>query len=323
MARRVLVTGGSGRFGGVVVRELLSQPLVERVVNLDLRPSQAKDPRLRHHMADIRSEYLLRAILEEERIDTVFHFACATGEPRDQVLARETNVGGTLCVLEACDKSPGVRKLIVASSASAYGARWRNPEFLSENDPLRASTLREGIDKRLMEEELQKSLPAVRTLLQVSILRLCTILGPAQSSASLIRSFCALPAAPSVALRPGGLQFLAESEAAGVMIRIMESPEARGVFNVAPDDYVTLPQLCRALGKRRVPVPYWTLWTALLLARCLSGRGGLTERAAGSLAYPLAMSNAKLKRTLGLKFPKSSLAAFLDLVRSQALVSTP
>src|SRR5262249_28860841 len=153
--------------------------------------------------------------------------------------------------------------------ASAYGARRSNPEFLREEDPLRASTLRYGIHKRMVEEELAKVLPGVRRSLQVVMLRICTIVGPTERSDGPVSIFCRMPVGVSVLFRKGALQFIHEADLMKVMLRVLEAADLRGIYNVGPDDYTTLRELCAALGKTRIPAPYSVLWLALFLLRRL------------------------------------------------------
>jgi UDP-glucose 4-epimerase len=316
MAKKVLVTGCSGYLGSVLVNALLDHPLVAKVVGLDLTAPKVSHPKFKHYAADIRDEFLLRSILGEEGIDVVYHLAFMMGEPRDEVIAREINVGGTLTVLEACSKTAGVSKLILSASASAYGARRGNPEFLKEEDPLRANTLRYGIHKRLVEEELAKSLPGARASLKVVVLRICTIVGTTERSDGPVKTFCELPAIVSVLFHKGGLQFITEADLMRVMLKSMEVSDFRGTYNVGSDDYTTLAELGARLGKPRVPVPYFLLWLGLFFFRRLNGKTQATEKVVSYLAYPVVVSNAKIKKALGITFTKGSLEAFLECART-------
>lgn len=316
MSKRVLVTGSSGYLGRVLVEALLKHPLVSRVVGVDLAPAGLADPKFKPRPADIRDEFLMRSILEEEAVDTIYHLAFVMGEPRDEIRARAVNVGGTLNVLEAANKSSTVKRLIISGSASAYGARADNPEFLREEDPLRADTLSYGIHKRMVEEELAKALPAVRKSLQTVILRICTIVGASPRGAGPVATFCRLPLGVSVLFRKGGLQFIGEDELMRVMLRVMEAADMRGAFNVAPDDRTTLAELCKAMGKPRLPAPYSALWLALYLLRRIGGKTDVTEKVVSYLAYPAVLSNAKIKKALGIRFQKGSLESFLQRAKT-------
>lgn len=311
----VLVTGSSGYLGRVLVNRLLTHPQAGRVIGLDAAPGSLSHPKFRHYNGDIRDEFYLRSILQEEKIDAIFHLAFIMGEPRDQALAAAVNVGGTLTVLEAASKTSAVKKLIISGSASAYGARSDNPEFIAEERALRASTLRYGVYKRQVEEHLAKALPDARKDLRVTMLRVCTIVGSSERGEGPVSTFCGLPCGVSILLRKGGLQFIHEDDLLDVMLRVMEAP-CQGVYNVAPDDYTTLAALCRALGKPRVPLPYWALWLAFFLARRLLGRADVTEKVVSYLAYPVVLSNQKIKRDLGVVFKKGSEEAFVECARA-------
>lgn len=315
--RAVLVTGCSGYLGGVLVRALLACPKVSRVIGIDIAPPRGiASPKFRFHPADVRDLFLLRALLEEERPDAVYHLAFAMGEPKDPVRAREINVGGTLTVLEACHKSHTVRRLILSASASAYGARRGNPEYLTEDDPLRADTLLYGVHKRQVEEEVARALPGVRRDLEVVLLRICTIVGKGERADGPVKTFCALPLAVSVLFHEGRLQFIGEDDLMAVMLKALEAPCLRGAYNVAPDDYTTIAEICRALEKPRVALPYFLLWTILYLLRRLGGRTDVTEKVVSYLAYPCVLSNAKVKKALSVRFSRGSLEAFVDCARA-------
>ncbi len=312
MPKRILITGSSGYLGRLLTRALEAHPLVERIAGVDIAAPPAAGPKFVHYQADIRDEFLLRSILEEEAIDTVFHLAFVTGEPRDEVRAREINVSGTLTVLDAANKSSAARRLIVAGSTWAYGARRGNPDRIKEDQPLRASTLRSGVHERVMEEEIGKSMPQVRRSLGVAILRLCAIARGSRRAEGPLAALLGGSRVYSVLFRRGALQFVSESDLLNVLVKAMEAADLSGAFNVAPDDCATLEELCRALGKPRLALPYPALWLWLFLARRLWPKSGLTERAVSYLAYPVVASNDKIKRALGVTFEKESLAAYLE-----------
>jgi UDP-glucose 4-epimerase len=124
--QRVLVTGGAGTIGSTLVDLLVDQGA--RVVVLDnfvrgrmanLAAALGRAP-VEVVDGDIRDRALLRRLMDG--VDVLFHQAairitqCAE-EPR---LALEVLVDGTFEVLQAAVEA-GVRKVVAASSASAYG----------------------------------------------------------------------------------------------------------------------------------------------------------------------------------------------------------
>jgi CDP-glucose 4,6-dehydratase len=85
---------------------------------------------------DVLDGELLARVMEENAIETVFHLAAQAivGEAnRSPLPTFETNIGGTMKVLEACRRA-GVERVTVASSDKAYGAHERLP--YTEDAPL-------------------------------------------------------------------------------------------------------------------------------------------------------------------------------------------
>jgi len=80
---------------------------------------------------------LLERILGEYEIDTVFHVAAqtiVTIANRNPLSTFEANIRGTWQLLEACRRSPLVKKVIIASSDKAYGRQEQLP--YTEESPL-------------------------------------------------------------------------------------------------------------------------------------------------------------------------------------------
>jgi nucleoside-diphosphate-sugar epimerase len=128
--KRIIVTGGSGKLGGWVLRELLDHG--HEVLNLDLR--SAADPRCRTLITDLTDAGQvygaigaftgideLQASLRPQPIDAVVHFAAIPRillVPDGEVF--RINTLSTYHVLEAATRL-GIRKLVYASSEAAYG----------------------------------------------------------------------------------------------------------------------------------------------------------------------------------------------------------
>ena len=132
--KRVLVTGGAGFIGSTLVDHLVSAGCDEILVvdnMLSGSPghlSQAlQSDRVRLIGADIRDRAAMACLVAG--IDTVFHqvtlrAAHCVSEPR---LAMEVMADATFDLLEQCVAS-GVRKVVLASSASVYGAVEEGPK---------------------------------------------------------------------------------------------------------------------------------------------------------------------------------------------------
>lgn len=138
----LLVTGGCGFIGSNLLRHLLRQPGVDRLVNLDcltyaghranVREVES-DPRYVFEQVDLRDLAGVRRVVSEHRIDRVLHLAAESHVDRSITGPADfvtTNVVGTFNLLEACraewgsrGADPGVeRRFLHVSTDEVYGS---------------------------------------------------------------------------------------------------------------------------------------------------------------------------------------------------------
>jgi UDP-glucose 4-epimerase len=112
--KRVLVTGGSGFFGGILKRRLLAEGCA--VVNVDLVADPDRHPNLTSIQGDIREKGLLAEIFARHAFTAVQH--CAAMLAHDTISADDlwtSNVDGTRNIALAC-RQAGVAKLVFIST---------------------------------------------------------------------------------------------------------------------------------------------------------------------------------------------------------------
>ena len=140
-----MVTGARGFAGAWLARALLDRG--DRVVSFDRRPLPDGRPsalgllgmegEVADFEGDLRDGDAVRAAIEGEGVESVFHLAAQTIVGTAASSPAETfdsNVRGTWVVLEAC-REGGVGRVVVASSDKAYGAHDELP--YREDFPLR------------------------------------------------------------------------------------------------------------------------------------------------------------------------------------------
>lgn len=140
--KTALVTGGAGFIGSHLVESLVSGGY--NVVVADI----AVDPRSYYivnkiypnstlEICDVRDADAVSYLFDKYSFEYVFHLAAepivekAFENPRS---AFETNIMGTVNILEACRKSKGIKGILVASSDKAYG---KTEKTYTEESPLK------------------------------------------------------------------------------------------------------------------------------------------------------------------------------------------
>ncbi|MBA3385951.1 MAG: GDP-mannose 4,6-dehydratase [Chthoniobacterales bacterium] len=129
---RTLVTGGAGFIGSHLVEKLLAAGHEVSILD-DF--NDFYDPELKRanlgavadqvqiHQIDLRDAAGMRKLFQRERFDVIAHLAARAGvRPSilNPQLYYDTNVGGTLHLLEAAQRT-GVERFIFGSSSSVYG----------------------------------------------------------------------------------------------------------------------------------------------------------------------------------------------------------
>ena len=128
MGQVVLVTGVAGELGRRYGSQLSRDASVERVIGVDVVPPRGDLGDVNFVRADIRNPVIAKVIVHE-RVDTVVHtsVAATAAAAGGGASMKELNVIGTMQLLAACQKAPGLRSLVVKSTTTVYGASSRDP----------------------------------------------------------------------------------------------------------------------------------------------------------------------------------------------------
>jgi UDP-glucose 4-epimerase len=268
VGRVVLVTGVSRDLGRRFARALATDPAVERVIGVDVVPPRGDVGDVSFVRADIRNPVIAKVIAKED-VDTVVHMSVIStpGSVGSRNTMKELNVIGTMQLLAACQKAPGLQSLVVKSTTTVYGASSRDPAMFTEDmEPRRAP--RSGYAKDVAEiEGYVRGFARRRPDVRVTLLRAANVVGP--HVASPLTSYFRLPVIPTVLGHDPRLQFLHEQDLLAVLSHAV-AEEVPGTFNVAGDGVLMLSQAIRRLQRPSVPMPAFAvggLGSALRSAR--------------------------------------------------------
>lgn len=144
----ILVTGAAGFVGLNIVRRLAETGA--EVLALARRPPDRAALRflepldnVRFVQADIRDRNTIRELVASNRVRRIVHAAAVTSaqsERSDPAGFVDTNLGGTLNVLEAA-RAHEVERVVLVSSSGLYGAPADRRRPIRESDPLQIDNL--------------------------------------------------------------------------------------------------------------------------------------------------------------------------------------
>ncbi len=190
---------------------------------------------------DVRDPSRVNEVVHEWRPEVVVHLASIVtpGKDSTRALERAVDVDGTGYVLDAC-LAHGVRRIVVSSSGAAYGYHPDNPEWITEDQPVRGNEEFAYADHKRIVEEMLAELRERRPELEQVVLRIGTILG--ERVDNQITALFQRPRLLKIRGSQSPFVFIWDTDVAAIIQQAVTG-EVTGVFNVAGDGALTVDEI--------------------------------------------------------------------------------
>jgi UDP-glucose 4-epimerase len=313
----VVVTGAASFLGANLVGLLEEDTRVARVVAIDIKPPGTAQRKTRFYEVDFTgasAEARLSEILSAEHADTLVHLAFTSSPTHATAHAHELESVGTRHVLVAA-RHANVRKVVMWSQTLLYGAHPSNPNFLTENHPLRAPAGEPWFADKI-EAEKEAARFAGRTPQSVvTVLRTAPILGPTVHN--FLTRYLARRVVPIAMGFDPLVQFLHEVDAIAAF-KLAIDRDHPGVYNVVGDGVLPLSTVIKIAGRLALPLPHplaQTMTAALWLAQIVEAPPTFMHY----LRFLCVADGAKAKSSLGFRPAYTTREAVLDFTSAQRL----
>jgi nucleoside-diphosphate-sugar epimerase len=291
---RVVVTGSAGQLGTVVLRKLIDDRKIKKVVSLDRRPPYLASGKLETVLADVRDADLARHF---ERADAVIHLAFIVTTKVPAEVFEAVNVEGSKNVFRAA-AAAGVQRVAYASSIAAYGVVPGHPVPITESCERRFQPEFPYAAAKYRVEEFLDAFEAEHPEIAVARIRPSILIGTHIQN-PLGRLFqAALDRGRLPISTPSPEMPLVWDEDVAAAFHAVITRGARGAFNVSADDPLPGRELAERSGLRPISAPRLVLSLAKVVGALFSDVDPTWDLES---AAPMIISSERAKTELGWK----------------------
>ena len=286
----ILITGAGGALAQLVMSRLKHD---YRIIALDFR-----------HRTEISAcedsfcvQFTKREfedIFRRYPIEGVIHLGRISARQLNRESRYNANVIGSKKLLDMCVKY-GVKRVLMMSTYHVYGAHPYNPALIDEDAPLKAA----GLTTDLVDSVELENLAAIylwkHPELNVTVLRPCNIVGPGVNN-TMSRLLSGRIAPWVVGFSPI-MQFIHVDDAAAAVASCFRQPGS-GIYNLAPDDWVSYARAIEESGCRRLPIPSMPEGAAFRFSRLLRWRA-FPSYLVNYFKYPVVIDGSRFRDSFG------------------------
>ncbi|PXX91997.1 NAD-dependent epimerase [Marinobacter vulgaris] len=243
----ILVTGAAGA---------LAQQVIDRLretcdlVAVDFRDQVYLGDDIPSYCIDFNKRSF-EDLFRRYKFDGVIHLGRIMSSQLTRMRRYNANVLGTQKLLDLSHKY-GIKRIVVLSTFHVYGAVAYNPALIDEEAPLKSAGLSADLIDSVELENLANIYLWRYPDLNISILRPCNIVGPGVRNS--ISTLLGMERAPVLAGFSPIMQFIHIDDMADAIVLAYNKPK-RGVFNVAPEDWVAYQHALKLCGCKPIPIP--------------------------------------------------------------------
>ncbi len=291
---KVAVTGGSGQLGTLVLRRLIDDRDVARVVDLDRVPPSLVSGKLEFREIDVRDRERLRSAVDD--CDALIHLAFAVTAKLPREVFDAINVGGSENVFRAA-AAAGIRRVVYVSSIAAYGVVPGHPRPIVESTP---RVLQQDFPYAAAKYRVEAVLDAFETEhpdVRIARLRPSILIG--RRFGNPLAQALAGPLANGELLVSSSAPMLVvwDEDVADAAVAALFR-EAHGAFNLCADEPLPPAELAARVGLRPRRVTKSMLWLSSVLAKL--GRGEAVDPSwARQRGVTMIVSSERAKEELG------------------------
>ncbi|KEF32248.1 UDP-glucose 4-epimerase [Marinobacter nitratireducens] len=243
----ILVTGAAGALAQKVISQLRDTC---DLVAVDFREQVYLGDDIPSYRIDF-TKRVFEDLFRRYQFDGVIHLGRIMSSELTRMRRYNANVLGTQKLLDLSHKY-GIKRVVVLSTFHVYGAVAYNPALIDESAPLKSVGLSADLVDSVELENLANIYLWRYPDLNITILRPCNIVGPGVRNT--MSTLLASERAPVLAGFSPMMQFIHIDDMSDAIVLAYNKP-VRGVFNVAPQDWVAYQHALKLCGCRRIPIP--------------------------------------------------------------------
>ncbi|WP_150913246.1 SDR family oxidoreductase [Marinobacter halotolerans] len=303
--QHILITGAAGALAQQVINRLRDHC---DIVAVDFREQVYLGDDIPSYCIDF-NQRSFEDLFRRYKFDGVIHLGRIMSSQLTRMRRYNANVLGTQKLLDLSHKY-GISRVVVLSTFHVYGAVAYNPALIDEEAPLKSAGLSADLIDSVELENLANIYLWRYPDLNITVLRPCNIVGPGVRNS--ISTLLASQNAPVLAGFSPMMQFIHIDDMADAIVLAYNKTQ-RGIFNVAPEDWVAYQHALKLCGCKTVPIPSIPPLLPKLILKTLRLRS-FPSYLMAFFKYPVVIDGRAFAREFGFK-PKRPLKEIFRFYR--------